>query len=350
MDRKENQFVKRFCQHLPHLKKDEKKRWCYHPNFTSRPKHLIINHSFSCCKWKTPTFSHLFPSSQTKTNHHHHPWPVRLAYHSNPNISALDESALRVAWHRIQLQKHLEHLEAKNWCFGSMFLLSIRLAFFMWTSGFFLGLLYISKKWSTSSRLTGGYKDDIRRSRQKIKPRNLASLTTSGFFSCFCWCLQGFLKGHNERSFQVVSVSDLDTLSPYKDQHHSIPPSSWPPPLQFHDHGMGGRMMLMISRSCVLNVGIPSFPWKDLCVCVVWFSGNCSREVSMLKLSSWKALLERYRKKEKLEKKSVVSHILPLKRCTKLTKIPFVLENLKAVCCLLCGPKRLCGASPSCSQ
>lgn len=163
----------------------------------------------------------------------------------------------------------------------------------------FLGLLYISKKWSTSSRLTGGYKDDIRRSRQKIKPLNLrfffhVFLGSSGYFKGAQW---------TPSSFQVVSVLDLDTLSPYKDQHHSIPPSSWPPPLQFHDHGMGGRMMLMISRSCVLNVGIPSFPWKDLCVCVcvVWFSGNCSREVSMLKLSSWKALLERYRKKAKLE-------------------------------------------------
>lgn len=30
-----------------------------------------INHSFSCCQRKTPTFSHLLPSSQTKTNHHH---------------------------------------------------------------------------------------------------------------------------------------------------------------------------------------------------------------------------------------------------------------------------------------
>lgn len=126
-----------------------------------------INHSILAVNGKHqpfPIFCHHHKPKQTTTTT---PWPVRLAYHSNPNISALDESALRVAWHRIQLQKHLEHLEAKNWCFGSMFLLSQRLAFFMWTSGVFWGLQYISKKWSTSSRLTGGYKDDIRRSRKK---------------------------------------------------------------------------------------------------------------------------------------------------------------------------------------
>lgn len=165
--------------------------------------------------------------------------------------------------------------------------------------GFAIHLQKVIDFFTTHRRLQRWYQTK----QKKIKPRNLASLTTSGFFFMFLLVSSGYFKGAQwtPSSFQVVSVSDLDTLSPYKDQHHSIPPSSWPPPLQFHDHGMGGRMMLMISRSCVLNVGIPSFPWKDLCVCVVWFSGNCSREVSMLKLSSWKALLERYRKKAKLE-------------------------------------------------
>ena len=37
------------------------------------------------------------------------------------------------------------------------------------------------------------YKDDIRQSKQRIKPLNLASLTTSGCFFMFFWCLQGFL-------------------------------------------------------------------------------------------------------------------------------------------------------------
>lgn len=135
MDRKGNQFVKRFCQHLPHLKKDEKKTVMlsskfHHTSKTSK-KHSIL--AVNGKHQPGPIFCHHHKPKQTTTT----PWPVRLAYHSNPNISALDESALRVAWHRIQLQKHLEHLEAKNWCFGSMFLLSQRLAFFMWTSGVF---------------------------------------------------------------------------------------------------------------------------------------------------------------------------------------------------------------------
>lgn len=143
-----------------------------------------INHSFSCCKRKTPTFPHLFPSSQTKTNHHHPltcasgvpQQPQHLSVGRISTSSGMTWNSTTKTFGTFGSQKLVLWVHVSPFSKAGLFHVNQRGVF-----GFAIHLQKVVDFFTTHRSYS--YKDDIRRSRQKIKPRNLASLTTSGFFS-----------------------------------------------------------------------------------------------------------------------------------------------------------------------